>query len=172
MNNFLKKVIAQSTDDLQIISAICAESKVKISDIKYLPSTKIFLLSVLRIDKETDSSKPINSVIKFEFIESSKSKNINQSNVDLTLELLAIDYLKNKKNFKINLIFKNNAHIALSTEIIDITLEDQTDTEKNEPEKKTQDAFVVEAAHILLDSIHLQQHTNIANSKKMKKTDS
>ena len=91
MNNFLKKVIAQSPDDLQIISAICAESKVKISDIKYLPSTKIFLLSVLRIDKETDSSKPINSVIKFEFIESSKSKNINQSNVDFTFELLAID---------------------------------------------------------------------------------
>ena len=49
MNNFLKKVIAQSPDDLQIISAICAESKVKISDIKYLPSTKIFLLSVLKI---------------------------------------------------------------------------------------------------------------------------
>ena len=80
MNSFLKKVIAQSPDDLKIISAICEESKVKISDIKYLPSTKIFLLSVLRIDKETDSRKPINSVIKFEFIESSKSKNINQSN--------------------------------------------------------------------------------------------
>ena len=80
MNNFLKKVIAQSPDDLQIISAICAESKVKISDIKYLPSTKIFLLSVLRIDKETNSSKPINSVIKIEYIESSKSKNIKQSN--------------------------------------------------------------------------------------------
>ena len=97
MNNFLKKVIAQSPDDLQIISAICAESKVKISDIKYLPSTKIFLLSVLRIDKETDSSTPINSVIKFEFIESSKSKNINQSNIDLTLELFAIDIFKKRK---------------------------------------------------------------------------
>ena len=54
MNSFLKKVIAQSPDDLQIISAICAESKVKISDIKYLPTTKIFLLSVLRMDKETE----------------------------------------------------------------------------------------------------------------------
>ena len=73
MNNFLKKVIAQSPDDLQIISAICAESKVKISDIKYLPSTKIFLLSVLRMDKETANGKSINSVVKFEFIESSKS---------------------------------------------------------------------------------------------------
>ena len=125
MNNFLKKVIAQSPDDLQIISAICAESKVKISDIKYLPSTKIFLLSVLRIDKETDSNKPINSVIKFEFIESSKSKNINQSNVDLTLELFAIDIFKKKENFEIVLLFSKNGIITLSTEVIDVTLEDQ-----------------------------------------------
>ena len=125
MNNFLKKVIAQSPDDLQIISAICAESKVKISDIKYLPSTKIFLLSVLRIDKEKDGSKPINSVIKFEFIESSKSKNINQSNVDLTLELFAIDIFKKKENFEIVLLFSKNRIITLSTEVIDVTLEDQ-----------------------------------------------
>ena len=125
MNNFLKKVIAQSPDDLQIISAICAESKVKISDIKYLPSTKIFLLSVLRIDKETDSSKTINSVIKFEFIESSKSKNINQSNADLTLELFAIDIFKKKENFEIVLLFSKNGIITLSTEVIDVTLEDQ-----------------------------------------------
>ena len=125
MNNFLKKVIAQSPEDLQIISAICAESKVKISDIKYLPSTKIFLLSVLRIDKEGDSNKPINSVIKFEFIESSKSKNINQSNTDSTLELFAIDIFKKKENFEIVLLFSKNGIITLSTEVIDVTLEDQ-----------------------------------------------
>ena len=125
MNNFLKKVIAQSPDDLQIISAICAESKVKISDIKYLPSTKIFLLSVMRIDKEKNSVKPINSVVKFEFIESSKSKNINQSNLDLTLELLAIDIFKKKENFEIVLLFSKNRIITLSTEVIDVTLEDQ-----------------------------------------------
>ena len=125
MNSFFKKVIAQSPDDLQIISAICAESKVKISDIKYLPSTKIFLLSVLRMDKETTNGKPINSVVKFEFIESSKSKNIDQSNTDLTLELFAIDIFKKKENFEIILLFSKNRIITLSTEVIDVTLEDQ-----------------------------------------------
>ena len=125
MNSFLKKVIAQSPDDLQIISAICAESKVKISDIKYLPSTKIFLLSVLRMDKETTNGKPINSVVKFEFIESSKSKNIKQSNADLTLELFAIDIFKKKENFEIVLLFSKNGIITLSTEVVDVTLEDQ-----------------------------------------------
>ena len=125
MNSFLKKVIAQSPDDLQIISALCAQAKVKISDIKYLPSTKIFLISVLRIDKETHSDKAINSVVKFEFIESSKSKNIDQSNPDLTLELLAIDVFKKIENFEIILLFSKNRIITLSTEVIDATLEDQ-----------------------------------------------
>ena len=125
MNNFLKKVIAQTPDDLQIISAICAESKVKISDIKYLPSTKIFLLSVLRIDRELDKGKLINSVVKFEFIESSKSKNIDQSNTDLTLNLFAIDIFRKKENFEIVLLFSKNRIITLSTEVIEVTLEDQ-----------------------------------------------
>ena len=125
MKSFLKKVIAQTPEDLQIISAICAESKVKISDIKYLPSTKIFLLSVIRSDKEINNNKVINSVIKFEFIESSKSKNIDQSDLDLTLELFAIDIFKKKGNFEIVLLFSKNRIITLSTEVIDVTLEDQ-----------------------------------------------
>ena len=125
MKSFSKKVIAQSPDDLQIISAICAESKVKISDIKYLPSTKIFLLSISRIDKENNEAKFINSVVKFEFIENSKSKNIDQSNLDLSLELLAIDIFKKEENFEIILLFSKNRIITLSTEVIDVTLEDQ-----------------------------------------------
>ena len=49
---FLKKIIAQSPEDLQMISACCSDGKVKISDIKYLPSNKIFLISILRKDRE------------------------------------------------------------------------------------------------------------------------
>ncbi len=125
MNNYLKKIIAQSPEDLQIISAICAESKVKISQIKYLSSAKIFLLNISRNDKETENYKPINSIIKFEFIENSKSKNIDQFDQSLTLELLAIDIFKKKENFEIVLLFSKNRIITLSTEVIDVTLEDQ-----------------------------------------------
>ena len=125
MTDFLKKIIAQSSEDLQIISAICAESKVKIFDIKYLPSTKIFLLSILRSDKESKNERLINSIVKFEFIENSKSKNIDQLNKDLTLELLTIDIFKKKEISEIVLLFSKNRIITLSTEVIDITLEDQ-----------------------------------------------
>ena len=99
---FLKKIIAQSSDDLQVISACCSEAKVYTSGIKYLSSNKIFLLSLFRFDKENEASKEsINSIIKFEFIESSKSKNIDQKNSDKILELLAIDVFKRNHNFEI-----------------------------------------------------------------------
>ena len=123
---FLKKIIAQSPEDLQIISACCSEATVKTSEIKYLSSNKIFLISLLRQDKENENNKnSINSVIKFEFIESSKSKNINQNNPDLLLELLAIDVFKRDQNFEITLLFSENRFITLTAEVIEATLEDQ-----------------------------------------------
>ena len=123
---FLKKIIAQSPEDLQIISACCSESKVKLNEIKYLPSNKIFLLSLSRFNLEGENkNKIINSVIKFEFVQSSKSKNIDQNNVNLLLELLAIDVFKKDKNFEITLLFSKNRIITLSVEVIEVTLEDQ-----------------------------------------------
>ena len=123
---YLKKIIAQSPLDLKMISACCSEAKLKLSDIKYLPKNKLFLISIERLNKEIENkSEKINSIIKFEFIESSKTKNIDQSNQEIILELLAIDLVKKNKNYEIILLFSNNAFITLSAEIIEVTLEDQ-----------------------------------------------
>ena len=43
---YLAKIIANDNEGLQIISACCAGAKVKISNIKYLQSNKIFLLLI------------------------------------------------------------------------------------------------------------------------------
>ena len=123
---FLKKIIAQSPDDLRIISACCSGAKVKTSEIKYLPKNKIFLLSLVRLDKENENSeKLINSIIKFEFIDSSKSKNINQNDVDNLMELFAIDIFKKDYDLEISLLFSENRLITLTAEVIEVTLEDQ-----------------------------------------------
>ena len=123
---FFKKIIAQSAEDLQIISACCSEAKVKTSEIKYLPSNKIFLLSLVRFDKENENNKnSIHSIIKFEFIESSKSKNIDQNSPKILMELIAIDVFKKELNFEITLLFSKNRFITLSSEVIEVTLEDQ-----------------------------------------------
>ena len=71
--------------------------------------------------------KKINSICKFDFVDQVKSKNINQKKQDSILELLAIDYLKNNKEYEINLIFNNNAYISLTAETIEVRLEDQNE---------------------------------------------
>jgi len=126
IKRYLAKIIAKDSQGLQLISAYCSGAKVKIAEIKYLPKNKIFLLSLKRPSKESDKNNfKINSICKFEFVDSVKSKNVNQNNLNLVLELFTIDLLKNKENCEINLIFSNNAYITLSTEIVEVTLEDQ-----------------------------------------------
>jgi len=91
-------------------------------------SNKIFLLSVERRKIETNQKdKKINSICKFEFVDQVKSKNIDQNNHKIVLELIGIDYLKNKDDYEIILMFNNNAHISLKTETIEVRLEDQNE---------------------------------------------
>jgi hypothetical protein len=123
---YLSKIIANDNEGLQMISACCAGAKIRVSDIKYLQTNKVFLLSLKRTKIETENEgKKVNSICKFEFVDSVKSKNIKQEDVDQKLELITMDYLKNNDNCEISLIFNNNAYITLSTEIIEVTLDDQ-----------------------------------------------
>ena len=123
---YLSKIIANDNEGLQMISACCAGAEIKVSEIKYLQKNKVFLLSLKRTKIETENEgKKVNSICKFEFVDNVKSKNIKQDNIDQKLELITMDYLKNNDNYEISLIFTNNAYITLSTEIIEVTLDDQ-----------------------------------------------
>ena len=128
MSKYLAKIIASDQEGLQMISACSAGAKVKIAGIKYLASNKVFLISIERTKIETNQEdKKINSICRFDFIEKVRSKNIDQSNQEMILELIGIDYLKNNDDFEINLIFNNNAYIALTSETIEVRLEDQNE---------------------------------------------
>ena len=125
-NKYLAKIIASDQEGLQMISACSSGAKVKVSDIKYLESNKVFLLSIERTKIETNQeNKKINSICRFDFVDAVKSKNIDQSNQELVLELIAIDYLKNNDDYEINLIFDKNAHLVLNADVIEARLEDQ-----------------------------------------------
>jgi len=129
---YLKKIIAQSSSDLQIISACCFKAGVKLENIKYLKKNKIFLMSIERYNLESQNKKnKINSIIKFEYIESSKSKNIDQSRPKIAIKLIAIEVFKKQHNYEIILLFSNNAFITLTAEIIEVTLEDQKINDEN-----------------------------------------
>ena len=129
---FLAKIIATDNEGLQTISACCSGAKIRVGDIKYLSSNKVFLLSIKRNKNETNQKdKNIDSICRFDFVYNVKSKNIDQNDEELVLELMAIDYMKNKDDYEINLIFNKNAHIALTTETIEVRLEDQSELNEN-----------------------------------------
>ena len=91
---YLAQIIATDNDGLQMISACSSGAKVKVSDIKYLATNKVFLLSITRTKiEEGHEDKKINSICRFDFVDKVKSKNINQKDDGLVLELIAIDYL-------------------------------------------------------------------------------
>ena len=125
---YLAQIIATDNEGLQMISACSAGALVKVRDIKYLSSNKVLLLSIERnkVEENIDKKK-VKSICRFDLVDKVKSKNIDQNNNELTLELMAIDYMKNKDEYEINLIFKDNAHIALTTEAIEVRLEDQSE---------------------------------------------
>ena len=128
MSKYLAKIIANDQEGLQMISVCSSGAKVKIENIKYLASNKVFLLSIERTKIEANQDdKKINSICRFDFVDKVRSKNINQLNQKMVLELIGIDYLKNNDNYEINLIFNNKAHIALTTETIEVRLEDQSE---------------------------------------------
>ena len=127
MSKYLAKILGNDPESLQMIAALSSGAKVKVSDIKYLSSNKVFLLSIERTNKENEQDdKKINSILRFDFINQSKSKNIDQSKQELIIELLSIDYLKNNDDYEITLIFNNNAQIVLSSDTLECRLEDQS----------------------------------------------
>jgi len=121
---YLSKIIAKDLNGLRVISACCSGGKVKVEEIKFLKINKLFLILIERINKEKNNSQKIKSICKFEFVDSVKSKNIEPNNKSI-LELMAIDVFKVGENYEITLLFKNNAFITLSTEVLEATLEDQ-----------------------------------------------
>ena len=121
---YLAKILARDLNGLNLISLYCHKSILKISDIKFLKENKIFLLSLQRNSIKTKNKNKVLSICKFEFIDQARSKNINQYLSKKDLSLLAIDTIKTKKGFEFNLLFSNNGFITLSSEIIEVTLED------------------------------------------------
>ncbi len=59
---YLAQIIASDNEGLQMISACTAGAKVKVANIKYLASNKVFLLSVDRTKIETGEEKKKSTV--------------------------------------------------------------------------------------------------------------
>lgn len=126
------KLIANSREDLRVISAHLQDAIVSINDIANLKKNRIFLIQLNRfmwedIEKGVfRQNKRIRTILKFENVTKVISKNIKQKNNKRFLDFLAIECnLLADKSYEIDLIFSGDAIIKIVSEVIEVTLDDQ-----------------------------------------------
>ena len=136
------KLLANSEEDLRVISAHLQDSITQVKNIAHLKKNRIFLIQFNRfmwedIEKGVfRKNRRIQSVLKFDNILDVFSKNINQKKSDRFLDFLAIETkCLSDKSYQIKLNFAGGILIKLNAEIIECFLEDQGDSweTKNKP---------------------------------------
>ena len=126
------KLIANSDDDLKVISAHLQDAIVSTADVVNLKKNRIFLIQLNRFmweDVEKGifrKNKRIRTVLKFDNVISVLSKNINTKSNKKFLDFLTIECnVLSDKSYEVKLIFSGDAIIKIKTEIINVTLDDQ-----------------------------------------------
>ena len=129
------KLLANSEEDLRVISAHLQDSITQVKNIAHLKKNRIFLIQFNRfmwedIEKGVfRKNRRIQSVLKFDNILDVFSKNINQKKSDRFLDFLAIETkCLSDKSYQIKLNFAGGILIKLNAEIIECFLEDQGDS--------------------------------------------
>ena len=129
------KLLANSEEDLRVISAHLQDSITQVKNIAHLKKNRIFLIQFNRfmwedIEKGVfRKNRRIQSVLKFDNILDVFSMNINQKNSDRFLDFLAIETkCLSDKSYQIKLNFAGGILIKLNAEIIECFLEDQGDS--------------------------------------------
>jgi hypothetical protein len=125
------KLLATSDEDLRVVSAHLQDAIDLTQDIVNLKKKRIFLIQLNRFmweDVEKGvfrKNKRIRTVLKFDNVISILSKNIDIEKKTF-LEFLTIEsYLLPDKSYEIKLIFSGDMVIKITTEVIDVTLDDQ-----------------------------------------------
>ena len=136
------RLLANSEEDLRVISAHLQDSITQVKNIAHLKKNRIFLIQFNRfmwedIEKGVfRKNRRIQSVLKFDNILDVFSKNINQKKSDRFLDFLAIETkCLSDKSYQIKLNFAGGILIKLNAEIIECFLEDQGESweTKNKP---------------------------------------
>ena len=126
------KLIANTPEDLRVISAHLQDAIVLTKEIAHLKKNRIFLMQLNRfmwedIEKGVfRKNKRTRTILKFENVINVSKKNINFKNKERFLDFLAIESnLLPDKSYEINLIFSGDTMIRVEAEVIEVTLDDQ-----------------------------------------------
>jgi hypothetical protein len=124
------RLMAEDEEDLRVLSAYLQDALVRVGDLAYLPKTRRFALLASRFCWECDGEggsaalrKPTG--LHFDNVRNVKAINVNQSQPESLLQLLAIQPAEAEGGFGvIDLCFAGGGRIRLGVESIDAVLRD------------------------------------------------
>lgn len=125
------KLTVLDAQDLEVISTHLQDAIVRVGDMTYLQNEKRFVLVANRFDWET-ADKTKNKTLRrcfsgvhFEAVKAVRTKNISNTQEDVILELLSIDFTTGvKPSGKICLKFAAGGEIELDVEYIEALMKD------------------------------------------------
>jgi hypothetical protein len=131
------KLVALDKDDIKIVSAHLQDALVRVSDIFWQPRERRFVMALKRFDwmnaVDTDGAKTVNSpdyrrcrtALRFERVTSCKCRDLDRSNKDALLNLLAVEFAEHDAPAgSVTLMFSGGGAIRLEVECLEAELAD------------------------------------------------
>jgi hypothetical protein len=129
------KLVALDRDDIEVVSAHVQDALVRVADILWQPREHRFVMALNRFDWMTaadtkgDSTKAdyrrCRTALRFERVLSCKCRNLDQSNKDARLNLLAVEFVQSDPPAGVvTMTFSGGGVIRLEVECLEAELAD------------------------------------------------
>lgn len=124
------RLVAESKEDLEVISAAVQDAVVKAGNLKYEDRRNRFSLEINRFAWEAGGDDKeqarIRSLLAFDSVLAVKSRAITKSDPELILSLLQVTFAADDEppGGTVTLLFAGDGELALTVEVLDATLLD------------------------------------------------
>lgn len=120
------KLLAQTKDDLAVISASMQDAILQVGDLKFDKQAQTLTLRASRFMHEGEKNKRVTTGMQFNNVLSLSAKNIDRSDPQAFLVLLSISCIGETKNTEseVHLVFSGGGEMRLNVDYIEVRLVD------------------------------------------------
>jgi Protein of unknown function (DUF2948) len=126
------KLVALDKDDIEVVSAHVQDAMVRVADIFWKPREHRFVMAVNRFDwmsaaeaKQDANYRRCRTALRFERVSACKCRNLNQTDKDARLNLLAVEFAESDAPAGVvTLFFSGGGVIRLDVECLEAELAD------------------------------------------------
>ncbi|WP_128254414.1 DUF2948 family protein [Falsirhodobacter deserti] len=120
---------AEDAEDLKVISALVQDAVLPITEMRYRPSKRQFLMLLNRFRWEDRIAAPerVRSILCFQDVLAVRSQGIDRNDKDTVLSVLALNWVPAEEGAGLlEVVLAGDGAIALQLEALDVSLRDVT----------------------------------------------